>query len=726
MKRAADAILNSELIVRYLLGESLSEGDQAEIERRLFGDDGFLEEIQAIEFQLMARYLRNDFSPRERELFESHFLLSPERRNALEFVRGLSNALDSGEEPHEAESETHETSLNRSRDFPSIAILGGFAARRMRVAALSMAAVLFVGVMLWSFRAEHTRRPSQPRPGSVNVKTMPAVLPGAVAISPDGQYVASLAQSGGKSAIWIRRISDVQPRLLAGTENGTSPFWSPDSRYIAFVADGKLKTISIAGGPARTLAEAVPLPGAWSRDGSILFSVGQIGSSEIARISESGGAATPVGTHRDGYGDLLPQFLPDGRHFLYVSNTGPAGGAELYAGSVDGGTPVHIMSSGAVNSVIGSPPRYAEPGYLLFIRNGTLIAQRFDAERLTLIGAPVAIAEHAGPFSVSRQQTLVYQTVSAQVTVPIWIDRIGNRGPYVWQQELFPMQLQGIFHSLRLSPDGLRLAVDQTMDGNRGIWVIDLDRKMSKRLTFAFDASTNFNPIWSPDGRQIVFSSSRVGPFRMFIRSSVSGGTDQPLPSETPSGMQDVAENWSPDGKYIVFVRYSAPGADIWLKPLWGDKKPLPYILSKSMKLEPRVSPNGRWLAYTTNESGTFQIVVQSFPDPTSSKVIVSARGGIYPNWRRDGRELYYVALDGKLMAVPVKAGGDDLIFDLPTVLFQSPLTIPSFPGASAYDVSADGMRFVFLDNTANPNDSGRLTTVLNWTAILNRRPEQF
>ena len=186
--------------------------------------------------------------------------------------------------------------------------------------------------------------------------------------------------------------------------------------------------------------------------------------------------------------------------------------------------------------------------------------------------------------------------------------------------------------------------------------------------------------------------------------------------------MQDIAEDWSLDGKYIVFCRYpqGAPGADIWVKPMSGDRKPFPFVQSKpSIHAEPRLSSDGRWLAYTTNESGTLQIVVQTFPDPTLGKFMVTTVGGVYPNWSRYRQELFYIALDRKLMAVPVKDDGNKLDFGEPSVLFQSPFTVPTLPGASPYDVSADGKRFVFIVNTTNPAD--KLTTVPNWTAALHR-----
>jgi Tol biopolymer transport system component len=547
------------------------------------------------------------------------------------------------------------------------------------------------------------------------------------AISPDGQYVAYVAQADGKSAIWIRLIGEDHAQPLTGTENGSAPFWLPDSRNIAFFADGKLKKISITGGSATMVSNrGQPLGGTWNRDGIILFSAAPRRTAlEIVRMSDQGGAITPVGLHKDGFVEVFPQFLPDARHFLYVSlpdPSGPGASGELYAGSLEGGPPVHIMSFGPLG--IDFPGQYAAAGYLLFVRDGILMAQRFDEKRLALEGDPVAIAEHAGPFSVSLQQTLVYQPFNAQRTVlarqqVVWFDRDGKRGP--------PVGMPGIFGSLRLSPDGHRLALDRTNAGNTDVWVIDLDRGIPDKLTF--DPAVDQYARWSPDGNRIVFASTRSGGLKMFTRSSVTGGRDQDLPSETPPGLQDIPHDWSRDGKYIVFVRRPVSGSEIWIKPMFGDEKPFPFVQANhSQHASPRLSPNSRWLAYGTNENetGTFQIVVHAFPDPNGKKWTVTAGGGLYPTWGRNGRELYYLTPDGKLMAVPVREDGNKLDFGKPTLLFQSPLTALGPSGADRYDASPDGNRFIFIANNntnpANPNNSDKLSVILNWTALLGKK----
>jgi Tol biopolymer transport system component len=353
------------------------------------------------------------------------------------------------------------------------------------------------------------------------------------------------------------------------------------------------------------------------------------------------------------------------------------------------------------------------------------MAQAFDEKHLALSGDPVPVAEPAGAFSASEQQTLVYQPVAqgtgaAGTQQVVWIDRNNKRGPSV--------TMPGTFGSVRLSRDGHQLALDQTINGNMDIWVIDLDRGVPARLTT--DPALDQYARFSADGKQIIFSSNRsVGVRRMFTRPSVTIGADQPIPSDTPSDMEEIAEDWSADGKYVVFVRapLTLTYIDIWVKPMFGDGKAFPFVQSKSfVQGQPRLSPNGHWLAYMTNETGTSQIVVQTFPQPSDKGKQVTAQGGLFPTWRRDGRELYYLALDSNIMAVPVKEDGDKIILGAPAPLFQSPLTVPLSPTAHQYDVSPDGQRFVFIaDNNTSPatvNDSRKLSVVANWTAALHKK----
>jgi Tol biopolymer transport system component len=555
----------------------------------------------------------------------------------------------------------------------------------------------------------------------------PGSVVGVPIISPDGRNVAIAAQMEGKIAIWIRHMAYLKARALAGTENGSDSFWSPDSKSLAFFANGKLKRISIDGGPATTLADTtVTIPGDWGRQGIILFSAVADGSPlpAIVRISDSGGAVTAV-TKPAGLGHFLPQFLPDGNHFLYLAAGSQGERQDLFAASLDGTPPVRIASFG--DAVAGNfPPRYTQPGYLLFVRDNVLLAQSFDARRLLLGGQAVSLAEQVGPFWVSDQGTVVYRDTAALTRLMgggqlLWIDRDGKVGPSVG--------MTAAYNSLALSPDGRRVAVDPNKGGNRDLWVIDLERGIESRLTI--DPAGDYSPRWSRDGKKIFFTSSRIGNpnvAKIYQRSAVSIDGDEPVDTQGDPDITDIAVDFSPDGKYLVFLRAKSEfPEDIWIKPMFGDGKPFPYVQSKSFRYdEPTVSPNGRWLAYATNESGMYQIVVQTFPDPTRGKWQITPRGGIYPKWRGDSRELFYVALDGKLMAVPVKEGPD---FELgePKALFQTPLTIPATPAAPRYDVTADGKRFLFIApasaaNVSSQGSSDTITAIVNWTAALRKK----
>jgi Tol biopolymer transport system component len=551
---------------------------------------------------------------------------------------------------------------------------------------------------------------------------VPGITP---AISHDGQTVAYTAQSGDKTAIWIRPMKELKAHLLPGTENGGIPFWSPDDRYLGFFADGnKLKKIPVGGGNATTLTDmAIPAPGDWSRDGIILFSaVAGTAAPAIVSISESGGPVTQV-TKPTTLGHVSPQFLPDGRHFLYVE-TGPQGEhPALFAGSLDGASPTRILTSGDL-SLGNYTGRFVLPGYLLFLREGVLMAQSFDPKRLALTGEPVTIAEHAGPVSASDQGTLVYRDSAAYAGLVgggqlLWMDRDGKPGPSVG--------MSSVYNSLRLSPDGHRVAVDPLIGGNTDIWVIDLDRGIPNRLTV--DPARDFWPIWSPDGKRIVFTSLRgAGTMKIFQRSAIAIGGDEAIPIGSEPDNNEGAADWSPDGMYLVFMRNTPknPSAvEAWIKPMSGDGKPFLYS-AVSRNFGYRIAPNGRWIAYVATESGINQVVVQTFPDPKGGTWQVTARGGVFPTWRGDSGELYYIALDGKLMAVPVKEGSNFEPGE-PKALFQTPLTTRQSPTpVIRYDASHDGKRFLFIAPATTGNASGTtsetMTAIVNWTAALRKK----
>src|SRR5262245_571692 len=556
-----------------------------------------------------------------------------------------------------------------------------------------------------------------------------------LAISPNGRLIAYIAKSEGNRAIWIRPIGILTAHVLAGTENADDLFWSPDSRYVGFRADRTLKKIDISGGPPTVLGPAQTLAGsggAWNRNGIILFSGGEPGTPGIVRIPSGGGNITRLTTPQPGkeFGHYRPQFLPDGNHFVYHTfELGPPPTVTSYLTSLDSKEPARQLTRMEANPGEARPAQFVEPGYWMFIRNGILMAQAFDLKRLELSGEPVAVAEGVGSFAASDNGIVTYaQSVNAQqqpIAQPL--QGFNRKG-----ESLGKVGSPGDLGGLKLSADGRHVAVHVVTAGVTDVWVIDLDRGVPNRLTF--DPSLDGWPIWEPDGNRIVFATSRGGgvlPNKLFRKSSSGVGTEEMLYAG-PAEEALIARDISSDGRYVIFdnAKLNDLKLDILAMPLTGDKKPFTYLHSSFNNTQPQLSPDGRWLAYSTNESGSYQIVVRTFPDPNGGRWQVTANGGMEPRWRRDGRELYYVALDGKLMAVPIRPHST-FQADQATTLFQTPLTFPtSIPFPIRYDVTADGKRFL-MTVPANTSESSApaalmnpapIVAIVNWTAAFRKK----
>lgn len=526
------------------------------------------------------------------------------------------------------------------------------------------------------------------------------------AVSPDGRQLVFVASgSDGPPQLWIRRLDSLNARALAGTEGGGHPFWSPDSHSVGFFGGGKLRKIDVAGGPAQTLADApFPLGGTWSRDGVILF--GRALGSPLFRVSAGGGAATQA-TRLDQTNGIAaheaPFFLPDGRHFLFVVGTGPTTG-DVYVGSLDSNELKLLLRS-------NSAAVYSPSGYVLFLRESTLMAQPFDLATLSTRGEAVTVAEGVGryfnliSFVVSDTGTLSYRPAVDQQTRLAWVDRAGQP-----QASGAPA---GVYQEMSLSPDDRRVAFARSGQTDTDVWLTDLDRRITSRFTFR--PPLNNVPIWSPDGRQIVFASARDGGLDLYQRASDASGPDELLlklkaqPILFPS-------DWSADGRFLAYYRTdSKTQLDIWTLSLGGDRKPVPFLHGDFNESEGQFSPDGRWMAYVSDESGGQQIYVQSFPTLGGQRQ-VSTEGGTQPRWRRDGKELFYLAPDRKLMAVPVKTGAT-FEADAPRALFQTALAASAL--RQSYAVSADGQRFLL--NTPLEAGSPPMTVVLNWLALLKK-----
>ena len=530
-----------------------------------------------------------------------------------------------------------------------------------------------------------------------------------LAVSPDGRRIAFAATSAdGKSLLWIRSLDTLTAQALAGTEGALRPFWSPDSRFLGFFADGKLKKIEVSGGPPITLCDASGGGGgAWSRDGVIVFSPTPF--SALEKVSASGG--TPAPATKLSPSDVIhvrPVFLPDGRHFLY--RTGVSGqGGPAYLASLDSTDRKLLLNADSTNVV------YSQ-GHLLFLRDQTLMAQRFDARGLVLTGDAFPIAESIqtqgpvnpyGLFSASENGVLAYQSGRGTGdTQLLWFDRTGKQIGVLGDSTAYA--------NPELSPDGKRLSDNKPAQaGNTvDIWVYDLAHGLPTRFTFGEGALLS---IWSPDGSRVGFNSRQKGHFDLYQKASNGAGAEEPL---LVDNFDKFPLSWSPDGRFIL---YRSAGAstnfNLFVLPVSGDRKPFPFLDTnvKYVVLFAQFSPDGRWVAYSSTESGRTEIYVAPFPGP-GGKWQISTAGGSSPRWRRDGAEIFYLAPDNKLMAAALNGKGSSFEVGAVRPLFQT----NSIGSISAFAVSADGQRF--LINTASEQSaSAPITVVLNWTAGLKK-----
>jgi Tol biopolymer transport system component len=536
-------------------------------------------------------------------------------------------------------------------------------------------------------------------------------IAGPPVLSPDGQRLAfAVIGSDKQQKLWIRQLSAATAQSIEGTEGATFPFWSSDSRSLGFFANGNLNRIDITGGPAIAIAEAPQgRGGAWGADGTILYTPGF--SSPLYRVAASGSSPQPVtklGAARLETTHRWPQFLPDGKHFLFFARGATEQSNATYAASVNGGEPKLLLHG-------DSSALYATPGYLLFVRQGTLMAQQFDASNLTLIGDAIAVAKNVevnlsvwrGTFTASENGILVYHNGSGagQSTRLLWFDRTGK--------QIGETGAPSDYGTVSLSPDGHRLAVTEGLNtGNLSIWVYDVLRGIPTRLTFS--AGTNGQPRWSADGKTIAFVSNQSGPAHLYRKSADGSGDASPL---VVDNAQESHPSFSSDGRSLIFERQAASHhQEIWSLPLFGNAKAFLVIQNQQFDIfQPALSPDGKWLAYMSPESGRQEIYVVPFVQG-SGKWLVSTGGGHFPLWRRDGKELFYLSLDNKVVSAEIAAQRTSLAIGKVTPLFQAnPVSTNGWP----YDVSSDGKKFIVTqadEKTAEP-----LTIIVNWPALLKK-----
>jgi serine/threonine protein kinase/Tol biopolymer transport system component len=621
-------------------------------------------------------------------------------------------------------------------------------------AALAAAAALAVPTV------RHLREapPASPPETRLEIVTPATDSPTSFALSPDGRQVVFVASGDGAPRLWLRSLATTTAQPMAGTEGALGPFWSPDGRSVGFFADSKLKRIDLGGGAPQSVAMVTaPRGGTWNADGVILFTPSAGGS--IFRVPASGGSPTAVTKLDRHTAHSGPSFLPDGRHFLFYAQ-GTPDIAGIYLGALDspdthrvtaadtGGVYLSASqasfgaraSSGPAEALRGGGPRSTdasrEGGWLLWVRAGTLTAQRLNLDRQALTGDPVTLADpvavdptlNIAAVSASAGGLVAYRTGGAGRRQVAGVDRSGK--------VLDPLGApdENGLQNVSVSPDGHRAVVTRTVRDNTDLWLLDGMRTSR----FTFDAARDQFPVWSPDGTRIAFMSNRKGNYDLYQK--LSGGADaEELLVE--SAQTKVATDWSADGRLLLYYRVDPQtNRDLWVLPMEGDRTPWVFLKTPFDERNGTFSPDGRWVAYQSNETGRQEIYVRPFAKPAASVAGVTAaersvrpqpdlaggqwqvstNGGVFPRWRRDGKELYYLGPTGAMMAAPIAATGSSVAPGPPVALFATRILgggVDAQQGRQ-YDVAPDGR---FLINTVLDEASAPITLLQNWNPAVKK-----
>ena len=520
-----------------------------------------------------------------------------------------------------------------------------------------------------------------------------------LAMSPDGQYIVAAPTFGSQTPLWLRSLASASGRLLTGTEGATFPFWSPDSRSIAFFADQKLKRLDVNSQAIEIVADApVARGGAWQADGTILFAPNPAGP--LFRVAATGGQPTMATQLAPGQNDhRAPFILPDGKHFIYYARGVPQVRG-VHVARLDGTEPTRLLDADGAAV-------YTRSGHLLFARQGELLAQAFDATGLELEGEPFRVADSVAvnpgislaSLSASASGPIAYGTDIIRRTQFVWVDRSGRR-----LETLGTPDQRGLANP-SLSQDGSRLAFSRVVGGNWDIWLIDMQGDVSR---FTSALALDFNPVWSPDGRRIFYESNNSN---IYSRSVVDGTLEEALLRErTMVYPSDV----SPDGRVLLYTRAEGMSTDLWYVSLIGDDRtPRPFVQTDFQDRDGQFSPNGKWVAYQSDEAGHFEIYLQPFPGP-GDRIRVSAGGGQHVRWARDGSELFYMAADRRLTSVRVTFGANGPpVLGAPLPLFRTE-SDNSFITRQQYVVSPDGQRFL-INASTDAIDPPSIMLILNW-----------
>jgi serine/threonine protein kinase/Tol biopolymer transport system component len=578
-------------------------------------------------------------------------------------------------------------------------------------AVIAIFGVAIVAAVLASARwglAPMTPTPSETR---TEIVTSATIDPTSFALSPDGRQIVFVASGGGASRLWLRSLATTTSQPLAGTEGAAAPFWSPDGRAVGFFAEGALKRLELGGGEPRTLAPApAARGGTWSADGVIVFAPRTTGP--LMRVAATGGDAAAVTMRGPAQqGRRWPHMVSDSRFLFYALDLPDTTG--IYLGALDGSAPTRLTPADSAGVYL--------PGWLLWVRGGALVAQRLDVARAALTGDPVTLADGVAVdeflrsgVSVASSGLVAYRTGLTTQRRLTWVDRSG-----------LPLGTIGnpdgnnLRHP-RVSPDGKSVAVSRTVQGNTDLWLLDGAR--STRVTF--DSALDQSLLWSPDGTRIVFETNRTGPFDLY-ETSTGTGVEKLVVS---SDQNKVPSSWSKDGRFLLYVSASpSTGLDLWVVPTAGnDRTPSVFLKTPFNEAWGAFSPDGRWIAFQSNKSGPSEIYVRPFVPPVApgatvgpgsavSEWQVSTAGGVFPTWRPDGKELYYLNPEGAMTAATITVTGSTLASGAPVTLFPTRILGGGRAGSAlgrSYDVAADGR---FLINTVLDVDAAPITLLMNW-----------
>ena len=590
--------------------------------------------------------------------------------------------------------------------------------RANRWLAWGLAAVATLAAIAFSIPAMKYLRLTPPPESRIAIALpVQTADPFSFSLSPDGRQIVYQASGDSELRLWLRDLSATTAQPLPGTEGAASPFWSPDGRSIGFFSFGSLKRLDLGGGQPQTLAPLKlarsTLNGVWGANGDILFSAGQ--GQPVFRIASAGGPVTEVTkTGASGLIQVPLSILPDGHHFLYLAAGGKADG--IYLATLDGSPPVRLARD-------TGPATYLPSGWMLWLRlngaqaSGPLLAQRLDLRNARLTGAPVSLVAEVDAFSVTSTGLVAYRTVhSAGQQQLIWVDRSGKELGMIGDAD-------GTLDSPRVAPDGLRVIVSRVRQGNRDLWL--LDGVHDSRMTFN-TAEDNY-PAWSPDGLRVAFTSFRSGKIGLYEKLVTGAGGEEELLKAGNAGV--VPSGWSADGRFLLFHEVSDIGSSfdssINVLPIFGDRKPFVFLQTPFTEVWGQFSPDGRWVAYESNESGKYEVFVRPFQPPGTAgaaasnaamaQQTVSSAGGVAPMWSADGKELYYLNPAGEMMAVPITVIGSAIAPGTPIKLFESHVWGGGIDNQTGrqYDVAPDGR---FLINRVRKLDATPTITLLqNW-----------